>query len=94
MPTPTQPIRRKPGRPRKQTAADATNARRSAPPADPLAGKIVIRPNDAWPLLGIGPSLLWEMIADGRLRSTKIGDARLIFVSSIRELLEANATPS
>jgi hypothetical protein len=75
------------GRPPKLAAAQRAADGGGNAPADPLAGKLCIRPNDAWPILGIGPSLGWELIKDGRLKTTKIGKARLIFVSSIQDLL-------
>jgi excisionase family DNA binding protein len=38
---------------------------------------------------GIGRSLVYEMIADGRLESIKIGKRRLVLIDSYRRLIEA-----
>ena len=57
------------------------------PPVDPLEGKLCVRPNEAARIIGIKPALTWELIGTGKLRSTKVGNARLVFCDSIRELL-------
>lgn len=43
---------------------------------------------DAARISGIGRSRVFQLINDGKLQTTKIGNRRLIFVSSLRELLE------
>ena len=83
------------GRDRRSADPPAKSARgigHNRPPLDPLEGKLCIRPTEVGPILGIGPSLVWELIKDGRLKSAKVGKARLIFTKSIRELLANSAT--
>jgi len=53
------------------------------------AGKrLAYSPAEAEQLLGIGHSLLYELIGSGKLRSIKVGGRRLIPASAIDELFK------
>ena len=43
---------------------------------------------DARRMIGLGKTKTYELLASGELRSTQIGKRRLVFVASIKELLE------
>jgi hypothetical protein len=62
-------------------------ARTQALPDDPLAGKLVVRPKEAWAIIGCGHSTGWKLVKEGRLKVTKVGAMTLIHAHSIRELL-------
>jgi excisionase family DNA binding protein len=47
------------------------------------------RPMKAAKVLGLSRSKIYELLAEGRLESVKIGRARLIKVSSIQALLNS-----
>jgi hypothetical protein len=68
-------------------------ARTQALPDDPLAGKLVVRPKEAWAIIGCGHSKGWELVKEGRLKVTKVGAMTLIHAYSIRELLGVPAPP-
>lgn len=44
--------------------------------------------DDAVRISGVSRSRLYQLLDDGKVTSTKIGNRRLIFVSSLRALLE------
>ena len=43
--------------------------------------------------LGIGKSLAWELVWSGRLRTVRLGHRRVVPVSAIDEILEAQEDP-
>jgi len=51
--------------------------------------KITCSVKEATELTGISKTVLYELINDGRITSTRIGTKRLIHVDSLRRLLEA-----
>ena len=50
---------------------------------------LAVSPNDAARLIGIGRTKLYTALADGTLRSAKIGKRRLITVEAIKDWLKA-----
>lgn len=48
---------------------------------------IAVPPSVAKGMIGVGRSRLFELIADGSLKSVKLGRKRLILVSSLRALV-------
>jgi len=57
------------------------------PPVDPLEGRLTVRPDEAWRMLGIGHSKGFAMIARGDLTVTRLGGVTLIHADSIRAML-------
>lgn len=55
--------------------------------ADPLACSV----REARYKIGISHTKIYELIADGSLKTVKIGKKRLVLVDSIRELLKPAA---
>jgi Helix-turn-helix domain len=53
-----------------------------------------INVEDAIRISGIGRTLLYEMMNDGRLRTAKVGRKRLVSLRSIEELDSARVAPS
>lgn len=49
--------------------------------------KLALRPNDAARALGVGRDKLFALLADGRIRSFREGNVRLIPVSAIEEYM-------
>jgi excisionase family DNA binding protein len=49
---------------------------------------ITVTIDDAVKISGISRSRLYQLIENGKVTSTKIGNRRLVFVSSLRALLE------
>jgi excisionase family DNA binding protein len=49
---------------------------------------VYVTPNDAVRLTGIGRTLLYQLIAEGKLKSIKLGGKRLILFTSIEELAQ------
>jgi excisionase family DNA binding protein len=47
--------------------------------------------NDAAKVLGIGRSSIYELIGEGKLRSTLVGGRRLVPADALRELLRGVA---
>lgn len=47
--------------------------------------------SDAAKALGVGRTLVYEMIADGRLEAFKLGRRRLVKIGSIRRLVAAQS---
>jgi excisionase family DNA binding protein len=56
-----------------------------------LPQRRVLRVEEAAELLGVGRSLAYDLIRDGRLRSFKVGSRRLVPVAAVDELLDALA---
>ncbi len=54
-----------------------------------LRGKRNLRVNEASVYLGLGRTIIYELIASGRLESLKIGGARRIPVAAIEKFLAA-----
>ena len=54
---------------------------------DPLTGKVVVRPAEAWKILCCGHNVGCKLINSGRLSVTKVRGITLIHVESIRRLL-------
>jgi excisionase family DNA binding protein len=52
--------------------------------------RLAVSPTEAARLIGIGRTLLYQLIDDGRLRSIKINGRRLITMDAIREFLVAS----
>ena len=50
--------------------------------------------SDCCQLLRIGQSSVFELLAEGALRSTKVAGRRLVFYTSIEQLLERQALPA
>lgn len=48
---------------------------------------------DAGKAIGVSRGSVYKLLADGRLKSAKVGKRRIIFVDSISELLEALSSP-
>jgi len=73
-----------PARGRKQllsSIADTT-------PLEPL----VVRPNEAWMLLGISPSCGWKWVKAGKLRVVRVGpNVTMIEMAELRRFLAAHA---
>jgi excisionase family DNA binding protein len=57
-------------------------------PARLLAGKVMLRPDEAAVILAVGKSLVYDMAACGELKSCRIRGAVRIYAESVRELLE------
>ncbi len=57
-------------------------------PAD-LADRVTVTINDACRISGLGRSFIYELMADDKLKSVKVGNRRLIHVDSLRALLNA-----
>ncbi len=55
-----------------------------ASPTEPL----VVSVNEGRRLAGIGRTKFYELIHEGQVRTVTIGRRRLVFVASIREMLE------
>jgi hypothetical protein len=55
----------------------------------PMPNPLTLNYNGASALTGLGISTLKELVAAGTIRSTIVGGRRLLFVSSIGDLLEA-----
>ena len=53
-----------------------------------LPQRRVLRVEEAAELLGVGRSLAYDLIRDGRLRSFKVGSRRLVPVAAVDELLD------
>jgi excisionase family DNA binding protein len=53
---------------------------------EPIPKPIWVTPNEAVRLSGIGRTMLYELIAAGRLKSIKIQGKRLISFASLEEL--------
>jgi excisionase family DNA binding protein len=49
-----------------------------------------VRPNEAAELLGVCRDTVYALMRSGRLRSVKVGRARLIPIRSLEELLASN----
>ena len=54
---------------------------------DPLTGKVVVRPAEAWKILCCGHNVGYKLINSGHLTVTKVRGMTLIHVDSIRRLL-------
>lgn len=52
-----------------------------------LPQRRVLRVEEAAELLGVGRSLVYDLIRDGRLRSFKVGSRRLVPVAAVDELV-------
>lgn len=53
-----------------------------------IAEPWAVRVDDACRLTGLGRTTIYELLKSGRLRSVKVGRARLIDWASLRTLLE------
>ena len=58
---------------------------------DPLAGKLVVRLNEAFEIIRCSPAKGYRLVRDGRIKVTKIDRMTVAHVSSIRKLLGLNA---
>jgi excisionase family DNA binding protein len=52
---------------------------------------LAVSVQDACKILSIGPTKMWELIGDGRVRTLRIGRKRLVTYASLEALLEAEA---
>ena len=75
-PVPPKPRRGRPPRPKNK--ADA---------ASPTSERWAVRPDEAARLIGVSPTKMKRMIADGTVESVKHGNARLVLVRSLKRLL-------
>jgi excisionase family DNA binding protein len=67
--------------------------RASTGPRVPFAERIAVPVSEACAAGGFGVTTCYKLLAEGRLKSTKVGRRRLILVSSLRELMgEGSAT--
>jgi hypothetical protein len=71
----------------RKPTAKRTAVEVQVPSADPLAGKLVVRPKEAWAIIRCGHSKGWDLVREGRLTVIKVGAMTLIHAHSIRELL-------
>ncbi|QBE92453.1 DNA-binding protein [Sphingomonas paucimobilis] len=53
----------------------------------PVPAMLSVRVSDAMRLTGIGKTKMFELIADGTLKTTLIGRRRLILYASLQELI-------
>jgi excisionase family DNA binding protein len=51
-------------------------------------GRLLLRPEEVAQALGIGRTMVFELIRSGELRSVKIGKARRIPTAAVREYIE------
>jgi predicted DNA-binding transcriptional regulator AlpA len=51
--------------------------------------KILVSVADATQMIGLGKTSLYELMNQGKLETRKIGNRRLILVSSLRQLADA-----
>lgn len=58
---------------------------------DPGLKPITVTVQTARDLLGVGNTLIWAMIKDGRIRTVNIGRRRLVLYSSLKAITEAKA---
>jgi hypothetical protein len=78
--------------------ADAIADRVAARLADRLAAetptveRLLFSVPDAAEMLSVSKALLWDRVADGRIRSTTIASRRLIPVEEIRRLADEGVT--
>jgi excisionase family DNA binding protein len=56
-----------------------------------LPQRRVLRVEEAAELLGVGRSLAYDLIRDGRLRSFKVGSRRLVPIAAVDELVSTLA---
>lgn len=59
----------------------------------PFRERLSCTVNEACSATGIGRTKLYEALADGRLKSTKVDGRRLVLITSLIELLENHALP-
>ena len=63
----------------------------SAPSSDdPLHGRLAVRPQEAWMIIGCRKTKGWTLVRQGRLEAVRIGGMTVITTRSIRELLNLN----
>jgi excisionase family DNA binding protein len=53
----------------------------------PFAERVACTVNEACQASGLGRTTIYAKIADGTLKSTKVGERRLVFVASLLEML-------
>jgi excisionase family DNA binding protein len=53
--------------------------------------RLTVSVSEACRLLGIGRTSVYQLIAEGRIKTTRIGNRRLVRVDSLRELVTAEA---
>jgi excisionase family DNA binding protein len=51
-------------------------------------GRLLLRPEEVAKALGVGRTMVFELIRTGELRSVKIGKARRIPTAAVREYVE------
>ncbi|PSO12620.1 MULTISPECIES: helix-turn-helix domain-containing protein [unclassified Sphingobium] len=54
---------------------------------DPLKQKLSVGPEEAARMIGIGRTNMFGLIANGTVKSRKLGSRRVVLVSSLRELI-------
>ncbi len=65
---------------RKARLAGGAGTNRGPPP-------LTVSVNTACRLLDVGPTTMWAMIADGRVKSIKVGRKRLVVYTSLEALV-------
>lgn len=50
-----------------------------------LSSRLTLTVDEAISTLGVGRTMLYELLSDGSIRSIKIGKKRLVIIESIRE---------
>lgn len=50
--------------------------------------RLAFRPNEAARVTGLGRDMIFRAIRDGKLRSLKVGKARLITMDALKDFLE------
>ena len=54
---------------------------------DPLNSRLSVSPVEAARMIGIGRTNMFGLIANGSVKSSKLGSRRVVLVSSLRELI-------
>lgn len=52
--------------------------------------RLTVSVSESCRLLGVGRTTVYELIAEGRIKTTRIGTRRLVLVDSLRELVTAS----
>jgi hypothetical protein len=83
---------RKPNHPPKESRKPASQPARASSPRMPAIEPLALRTHDAMHALQCGETRLFELLKQGKLRSSKIGRMRLVHLDSIRQLLAETTT--
>ena len=69
------------------SAAKLAKREKKSNQSEPAAPPLLISVLDARKRLNIGNSLIWRLIADGRLRTVRLGRRTLVPVAALHELI-------